>query len=594
MRSASVSEFQPNFDQIYAYFSYRLPLERLPKRDALTVRCPFHDDKHPSLSLNLAKGVWNCHSCGQSGGMLDFEQRMMGPDPEKAWAEIYRITGMEPPKFIRKLTATYSYTDVAGKVLYQKLRYEPKEFSQRQPDGKGGWWYNLNGVKKVLYRLPELIMAKLVFVVEGEKDADNLRDALLAADVKNFAVTTTFDGAGHWRPEYAPYFTGRLVVAIPDNDKPGRAHAQAVAASVKPFAAKVKVVELPGLAEKGDVSDWIAQGLEDSTSVSASVPGEEDHTHTVHSHLFASCVKDLMALVKAAPIWEPEKTEHVLLEEMRDFLERAPAEIDWLVEGLIPVRTRGLMVADPKVGKSPLALDLALALASGSSWLGHIVPQRRRVAVVSREDAPDETARRLDLLSKGSAVRSTYNWGQIWMNTMDQSPEYKLDNLEQVDALIRELKWSSSTWRSSTCYGELHSGDENDNTVMAGVLAALKRMQVEARCGVLLLHHISKAQSRNVFRDARGAGAIHGWPEWGVGMTVEDETAPRREWVRKVEFELKYACPADPVFFRIVGDDAGLEIQLTEAPEKPVSRPRRKVAEIVNGYDAKRRAGGET
>ena len=578
-------EFKPSFDQAYAYYSYRLPLERLARRDSLNVHCPFHEDRNPSLSLNLAHGLWNCHSCGASGGMLDFERKMMGSDVETAWAQIYKITGMEPPKVTRTLVKTYDYTDVQGKLLYQKLRYEPKDFSQRQPDGKGGWWYNLHGVKKVLYRLPEVVTAKLVFVVEGEKDAENLREAFVAAAVKDCAVTTTFDGAGHWKPEYAPYFTGRLVVVIPDNDGKGRAHAQTVAASVKPFAEKVKVVELPGLKEKGDVSDWLAEPQVLRLAALAQ-DGKE---------ILALRVRELMALVKATPLWEPEKTEHVLLEEMRDFLDRAPEEIEWLVEGLIPVRTRGLMVADPKVGKSPLALDLALALASGSSWLGHVVPQRRRVAVISREDSPQETARRLRLFSEGTEARRAYNWGQIWVNTMEQSAEYRLDNFEQVDALIRELQMEQFDLAIFDVLRDLHGGDENDNTVMTGVLAALKRVQVEARCGILLLHHLSKAQSANVFRDSRGAGAIHGWTEWGVGMTVVDELAPRKEWVRKVEFELKYACPADAVHFKIVGDEQALRIELVDAPEKAVSRPRRKVEEIVNGtgYDGKRRATGE-
>ena len=560
-----MAEFQPNFDQLYRYFSYRMPLEQLPKRDSLNVHCPFHEDKHPSMSLNLVKGVWNCRSCARSGGVLDFERTMMATDSETAWSEIYRITGMEQPKRDRRLVKVYEYTDVAGKLLYQKLRYEPKDFSQRQPDGKGGWFYNLHGVKKVLYRLPEVITAKLVFVVEGEKDADNLRDALAGAAAKGVAVTTTFDGAGHWKAEYAPYFTGRLVVVIPDNDAKGKAHATTVAASVKPYAAKVKVVELPGLPEKGDVTNWL----------------ESSDSHTV---------KELMALVKAAPIWEPETSEHVLLEEMRDFLDRAPEEIDWLVDGLIPVRTRGLMIADPKVGKSPLALDLALALASGSSWLGHIVPQRRRVAVMSREDSPAETARRLKLFAEGSEARKAYNWGQIWVNTMDHSPTLQVDNQEQMDALIKELRMEQFDLAIFDVLNVLHSNDENDNTAMSAVLEALKRIQVEANCGVLVLHHISKAQSTNIFRDARGAGAIHGWPEWGVGLTITDETAPRKEWVRKVEFELKYACPADPVHFKIVGDDTALRIELTEAPERPTVSRRNKVQEIADG---KRRATGE-
>jgi hypothetical protein len=561
-----MSEFQPTFDQAYAYYAYRLPMQQLPKRDALNVHCPFHRDEHPSMSLNLAKGVWNCRSCNRAGGMLDFERTMMNTDAETAWAEIYRITGMEAPKFSRKLVKVYDYTDVTGKVLYQKLRYEPKDFSQRQPDGKGNWWYNLHGVKKVLYQLPRLVTAKFAVIVEGEKDADSLQKVLDESALKDFAVTTTFDGAGHWKPEYAPYFTGKMVVILPDNDVKGKAHAQTVAASVKPFAAKVKLVELPQLAEKGDISDWLAVG------------------HTV---------KDLMALVKKTPLWEPELSEHVLLEEMRDFLDRTPEATEWLVDGLIPVRTRGLMVADPKIGKSPLSLDLALALASGSSWLGHIVPQRRRVAVISREDSPQETGRRLRLLAEGTAARKEYNWGQIWVNTMTQSPALYLDNAEHLEALIKELQMEQFDLAIFDVLREMHSGDENDNTQMTAVLATLKRIQVECRCAVLVLHHISKMQSTNVFRDARGAGAIHGWLEWGVGIKVEDETLPRSEWVRKVDFELKYACPADPVFFKITGDDTALRIELTEPPAKPVLAPRRNQVRALtgyNGFDNKRRA----
>ena len=552
-----MNEFKPTFDQAYAYYAYRLPLERLPKRDAMNVHCPFHgEDKHPSMSLNLAKGVWNCRGCNQSGGMLDFERKMMATDSETAWSEIYRITGIEKPKQNRSLVKVYDYTDESGKLLYQKLRYEPKDFSQRQPDGKGGWWYNLHGVKKVLYRLPEVITAKLVFVVEGEKDADNLLAVLTEAQVKHCAVTTTFDGAGHWKQEYAPYFTGRLVVVIPDNDAKGRAHAQTVAASVKPFASKVKVLELTDLPEKGDISNWLEMYLIAFTPIA-----EGRDPIKARSTMF-------MEMVKRVPIWEPEVSEHVLLEEMRDFLDRAPAEMEWLVEGLIPVRTRGLMVADPKVGKSPLALDLALALASGSAWLGHVVPQRRRIALISREDSPEQVARNLKLYSEGSEARRAYNWGQIWINTMAQSPLLHVDNLEQLDALIKELQMEQFDLVIFDVLNVLHSGDENDNTVMAGVLAAIKRIQSEVRCGVLLLHHVSKNQSGNIFRDARGAGAIHGWTEWGVGMTVVDEMAPRKEWVRKVEFELKYACPADAVHFKIVGDENALRIELTEPPAK--------------------------
>jgi hypothetical protein len=75
------------------------------------------------------------------------------------------------------IEAIYDYCDESGQALYQSIRYDrssPQRFSQRRPDGNGGWIYNLDGVRRILYRLPELIEAlgnsRPVFIVEGEKD----------------------------------------------------------------------------------------------------------------------------------------------------------------------------------------------------------------------------------------------------------------------------------------------------------------------------------------------------------------------------------------------------------------------------------------
>ena len=58
-----------------------------------------------------------------------------------------------------QIVATYDYCDANGGVLYQAVRYKPKDFRQRKPDGKGGWEWNMQGVDRVLYRLPELLRA---------------------------------------------------------------------------------------------------------------------------------------------------------------------------------------------------------------------------------------------------------------------------------------------------------------------------------------------------------------------------------------------------------------------------------------------------
>jgi putative DNA primase/helicase len=160
----------------------------------------------------------------------------------------------------------YPYHGADGSLfleVFRTLSGKPR-FRQRCPsgfraNGEIKWKYSvrhLPGHDQLLYRFPELMAADpaaTVFVCEGEKDVDNLAKLGLIA-------TTNIGGAGKWRPEYAAAFHDRPVVILPDNDQPGEAHAAAVARSLTGVAASVKVLRLPGLLLKGDVSDWLADG----------------------------------------------------------------------------------------------------------------------------------------------------------------------------------------------------------------------------------------------------------------------------------------------------------------------------------------------
>lgn len=152
----------------------------------------------------------------------------------------------------KNIIATYDYKDESGKLLYQMVRYEPRNFRQRRPDGNGDWIWNLDGVRRVLYRLPELLCSnkdEWVFVVEGEKDVERLYDEGLVA-------TTCPMGAGKWDDNYSEFLNDRKLVAIiPDNDDSGRRHAKEVAESLVRVGVKARILELPGLPDKGDVSD---------------------------------------------------------------------------------------------------------------------------------------------------------------------------------------------------------------------------------------------------------------------------------------------------------------------------------------------------
>jgi len=217
-------------------------------------RCPAHGDRAPSLSVAEGeKGVViHCHAGCETGAVM----AALG-------CELQDLFRVESPNghgqsTFRESVAIYDYTDENGDLLYQVLRYGPKkEFRQRTPDGAGGWEWKLGNVRRVPYRLPAILEAvalnKAIAVVEGEKDADRL--AFLGV-----AATTNAGGAGKWRPEYAEALRDATVVVIPDNDQPGREHARSVARSLAGVAAVVRVLDLPGLPRKGDVSDWLDAG----------------------------------------------------------------------------------------------------------------------------------------------------------------------------------------------------------------------------------------------------------------------------------------------------------------------------------------------
>jgi hypothetical protein len=165
------------------------------------------------------------------------------------WTDLYARERRDS----RTVVATYDYRDRHGELLYQVCRFEPKGFAVRRGDGSGRWVWNLRGVARVPYRLPELAAVPAggrVVIVEGERDADRLTELGIIA-------TTNPGGAGKWQSAYNEELRDRAVVVLPDNDAPGRQHAEAVVASLRGVARSAVIVELPGLVPKGDVSDWL-------------------------------------------------------------------------------------------------------------------------------------------------------------------------------------------------------------------------------------------------------------------------------------------------------------------------------------------------
>jgi hypothetical protein len=234
-------------NEIRAYYTPRVPKLHQCGGE-LRGPCPRHNGKKDSFAVNLETGEWYCHSaCGRGGSIFDFEMMSSGTAFPTARNEVLRAVGRP----VKEIVATYDYRDEQDQLLYQCVRYVPKDFKQRRPDGRGGWIWNLKGVRKVLYKLTLVIKAETVFICEGEKDAD----ALCALGV---VATTSPLGAGKWRTEYSEFLRGKRVFVIPDADEKGRQHAADILRSLEGVAASAKLVELPPGAK--DVSEWIDLG----------------------------------------------------------------------------------------------------------------------------------------------------------------------------------------------------------------------------------------------------------------------------------------------------------------------------------------------
>lgn len=163
--------------------------------DFVTNACPVkeHQKLHLCVTIDTAQGLWHCNDHERGGTIIDWEALEKKIEPAEAMRQLSGgSNGAKPPAVKPRITAMYNYTDEAGKLLFQCVRFDPKDFKQRRPDDNGGWIWNMKGTRRVLYRLPDVLKAGSICIAEGEKDADNLRTL-------GFTATTNPLGAKKWR-----------------------------------------------------------------------------------------------------------------------------------------------------------------------------------------------------------------------------------------------------------------------------------------------------------------------------------------------------------------------------------------------------------
>jgi hypothetical protein len=307
--------------------------------DKWTAHCPAHDDRSPSLSVGIGndgKAVIFCHAgCSTTAIVeaLGLTLAALFPDdrPKQARSQ-FRSRGRE--------VAAYDYRDEAGDLLYQNVRYEPKHFACRRPDGRGGWVYKkaLDGIQRVPFHYPELLAAppdSLIVMTEGEKDA-------LALAALGFTVTCHKSvGSGGWPSEWAPAIERKHIVICADDDPAGRKYAEQAVREMHGVAASVRVLNLPGLPEGGDASAWLDAG---------------------------GTAEELRALIDATPVWEPRAAPETDLRN--SFQAREPIQRDaWPV--LQPEARHGLAGEIVATLEPETEADSALILLTTLVWTGN-------------------------------------------------------------------------------------------------------------------------------------------------------------------------------------------------------------------------------
>lgn len=190
----------------------------------------------------------------------------------------------------------FEFRSPSGEVLYVQQHKGP----YFRPISDNQWVSKLDDVTRVPYNLPELLEGvrseRTIFHVEGCKDVGTATEWLEV-------TATTTGGVDTWRPEFRSFYTGADVVIVPDNDDGGRKYALTVADDVRGVARSVKIIDLPDVPPKGDLTDFREMGRtkEDFFGIVRDTPYYRPETDSGNSGNSGNRVEDENAEPWTAP-----------------------------------------------------------------------------------------------------------------------------------------------------------------------------------------------------------------------------------------------------------------------------------------------------
>jgi hypothetical protein len=382
--------------------------------NSIVALCPSHDDKNPSLtaSCNGEKILVKC----QTG--CTFDQIVTAVGMKQSQFFIPKVK--TPPK---KHVATYRYEDKDGGHVMDVVRFEPKGFRPKRPDGK----WTLDGVTRVPYRLPQLLSGikegREILILEGEKDCDN-------AERLGLVATTFAGGAGKWREEYSKWFQEAKVICLPDNDPAGHKGMHDIASNLSEVAESVRWLELPDIPEKGDFSDWIKIEGNDLEKFNALIvdSSAEWRDELVEEDDSGRLLEELNQKYAVVPMGNKMSILNIVKDEVRFF---SPSDFNLALQNRTAIDDSG---TDPK------------QIPASKWWLKH--PERKeytKVDFLPEIEAPDGVYNMWkgfavkpkggledipffhelidEVICSGNEKWAVYLWG--WLAHMVQFPEEK-------------------------------------------------------------------------------------------------------------------------------------------------------------------------
>jgi hypothetical protein len=487
---------------------------------------------HGSKSVDTEKGVFQDHETGESGGFVDL-YKLARPQINGNIADaLEREFGMEKdPQFQKRdrdEITVYDYIGDHGVLEYQVVRTDfqdgSKTFRQQRPDGQGGWIRNLKGIDRIPYHLPAILhhKDKPVFIVEGEKAADRLNEIGVLA-------TTNNGGSGQWTEAHSKWLKGRRVVVMPDNDEVGVKHGAKVINTLIGVASQIKLLDLSDqLPPKGDIVDWLDTGK------------------TKHQ-LFALVNK---AALITEPVPDPGEIEPDQIETFKTMAIgelMAMPPIKFLVDSLFTEHGFSVMYGPPGCGKTFLALDVALCVATGHQF--HEMEVKQGAVLYIAGEGVGGLGKRVKawIENRGAKVDEKQLPFHVLPTAVDFTNPAEVEKLKATIQVLEERAGGFSLIVVDTVARALLGADENSATDIGKFVKSCDVLKQTYNTALIGIHHSGKDGSKGM----RGSSALLG----AVDTSIQIKKSGAQ--ITVTTEKQKDAEPAEDYFFEMQSAEVG-------------------------------------